>query len=202
VSSVTPTIISVATVPDCATYYAAERNDAQPEHLASYQFKMPTAANVVYAVGHQHVGALNISLVVNDKIACTSFPRYGTQDDVAGDEKGYVVQMSTCVDEASGPLRLAKGDVVRIDSWYYVGSDDKRLLYSDGTHLNVMGYMYMGFTKADGTRLQGSEEQLLGPPQPRPSDLPKPVHWERSVVRGTPTWRQAAAPAAADVEEA
>ena len=81
----------------------------------------------------------------NDEFVCASKPRYGTKDGVVGNERGYLVQMSHCIDEASGPLVLKKGDKVRLESYYYVGSHDPRLAYSDGTHLNVMAYMYIGY---------------------------------------------------------
>merc|ERR1712125_117910 len=85
VGSVTPVHISVATAPDCATFYEVLRNDEQPAHLASQEFSIPTDLKVLFAVGHQHVGAINISLYVNDHLSCTSFPRYGTQKDVPGE---------------------------------------------------------------------------------------------------------------------
>ncbi len=100
---------------------------------------------VPFAVGHLHTGAINISLSVNGKRLCTSYPTYGTEDGVAGNERGYLVAMSPCVDMSSGQpyLVLKKGDTATVDAYYYAGSDDPRLLYSDGTHLNVMAYMYM-----------------------------------------------------------
>ena len=105
--------------------------------LASHEKK--TSAH-----GHQHTGALN-TIYKNDEFVCASKPRYGTKDGVVGNERGYLVQMSHCIDEASGPLVLKKGDKVRLESYYYVGSHDPRLAYSDGTHLNVMAYMYIGY---------------------------------------------------------
>mmetsp|Transcript_22325 Transcript_22325/g.27722 ORF Transcript_22325/g.27722 Transcript_22325/m.27722 type:complete len:106 (-) Transcript_22325:114-431(-) len=42
---------------------------------------------------------------------------------------------------------LHKDDYVRLDSWYFVGSDDPRIApLPGGGHLNVMGYMYTVFT--------------------------------------------------------
>ena len=52
--------------------------------------------------------------------------------------QGYLVHMSHCVDSSTGVLELRKGDELTIDGHYFVGSHDPRLLYSDGTHLNVM----------------------------------------------------------------
>ena len=52
--------------------------------------------------------------------------------------QGYLVRMSPCIDSSTGALELRKGDELAIDGRYFVGSNDPRLLYSDGTHLNVM----------------------------------------------------------------
>lgn len=52
--------------------------------------------------------------------------------------QGYLVHMSHCIDSSTGVLELRKGDEIAIDGHYFVGSNDPRLLYSDGTHLNVM----------------------------------------------------------------
>ena len=78
-SSVKPIIISIATVPDCAAFYDVLRNDDQPERADTYEYTVPKRATVLYAVGHQHTGALNISMYVNGKRTCTSYPTYGTQ---------------------------------------------------------------------------------------------------------------------------
>uniref|UniRef100_A0A6T9LG12 Uncharacterized protein n=1 Tax=Haptolina ericina TaxID=156174 RepID=A0A6T9LG12_9EUKA len=178
-SSVKPIIISIATAPDCAAFYDVLRNDDQPERADTYEYTVPKRATVLYAVGHQHTGALNISMYVNGKRTCTSYPTYGTQVDVPGNESGYLVKMSLCIDESTGPLHLQKGDVVKIESWYYVGSNDPRVAYSDGTHLNVMGYMYLAYVGGSGT---SSEEEVLGQFQPRAA---LPHKWYSSEVRGT-----------------
>ena len=149
VQAVTNTGLGVWTTPDCAAFYSIERNDAQPEHLSSSSFTLQQDGKLVYAVGHQHVGALNISLFLNGKFVCASYPTYGSEIGVAGNEKGYLTKMSKCfdMDEAGGALQLNRGDIVRVDSWYWVGSEDPRIEpLPAGSHLNVMGYMYTAFT--------------------------------------------------------
>jgi hypothetical protein len=145
VDAVKPLKLGVLAAPNCETFYEVYRNDDEPESLTSTEFTLPIDMTVRLAVGHQHTGALNISIYKNDEFVCASKPRYGTKDGVVGNERGYLVQMSHCIDEASGPLVLKKGDKVRLESYYYVGSHDPRLAYSDGTHLNVMAYMYIGY---------------------------------------------------------
>jgi hypothetical protein len=148
-ASIKPMQLGVFTTPDCRAFYPVLRNDTHPENLASTEWSQPFDATILLALGHQHTGALNISLFVNDKLVCASYPSYGTEPGVAGNEKGYLVKMSQCVNQTNYPdgLKLTKGDKIRLDSWYYVGSDDKRIGYSDGTHLNVMGYMYTAFVQ-------------------------------------------------------
>lgn len=140
--------VGVITTPHCETFYQVYGNESSPEQLSSASFRSPFDLEVLVALGHQHVGAINISLFVNDVFVCASYPTYGTEDDVAGNERGYLVQMSTCF-EKDGNLRLVirKHDTVRLDSWYWASADDPRIApIPGGTHLNVMGYMYVIFS--------------------------------------------------------
>jgi len=59
----------------------------------------------MFGVGHQHSGALNLSVYLNDQYVCSSYPRYGTTVGKAGDEKGHLVEMTLCLefDGTSGP---------------------------------------------------------------------------------------------------
>ena len=77
-------------------------NNESPERVDSYTYTSPAAAEIVFAIGHQHVGAINISLFVDDVFVCASVPTYGQTPGKAGDEHGYLVAMSTCVDKDAG----------------------------------------------------------------------------------------------------
>jgi len=145
---ITPLDIGILTAPDCQLFYSVLENNEEPETVTSQTFTAPKDIEAVYAVGHQHVGAINISMFVNDEFVCASYPRYGQTPDKAGDELGFVVEMSTCLDKdgPAGSYSVKKGDQVRIDSWYWVGSNDTRIYpHPGGTHLNVMAYMYLAF---------------------------------------------------------
>jgi len=51
-------------------------------------FSLPSFSS---QVGHLHTGGVNISMYLNSKHICTSFPRYGMDpSNKAGDEKGYL----------------------------------------------------------------------------------------------------------------
>ena len=72
----------------------AEKEDVDP--------KAPV--DLVYAVGHLHVGGLSLDLYDDEtgELICHSEPTYGTSA-AAGDEEGYLVGMSECVFDP--PLR-------------------------------------------------------------------------------------------------
>lgn len=160
--AITPVGIGVYTVPNCASFYGVQRNDANPYTVASTSWTVKADGVILQAVGHQHVGAVNISLFLNDGLVCASYPRYGSAEGVAGDEKGYIVEMTECFNKDRGQtLSFKAGDEVRVDSWYFVGSDDPRIApHPGGTHLNVMGYMYMSY---DLTQTKLEEEAAFGP---------------------------------------
>lgn len=152
VDDVMPAMVGVLTTPDCNTYYAVEENNDEPEQVSSTEFRVPTDAQVLTAIGHQHVGALNISMFLNGEFVCASYPKYGSTFGAPGDELGYLVEMSYCFDkdDADQPLLIRRGDTLRLDSWYFVGSDDPRIApLPGGTHLNVMGYMYVVYGPSD-----------------------------------------------------
>ena len=140
--------IGVWTTPNCAAFYQVLRNDKKPEQLSRTSFTIPHAGTIIHAVGHQHTGAINISMWHNDRFVCASYPSYGNQTDVPGNERGHLVKMSTCMDkDTSGyVVNTKKGDTIRLDAYYWVGGEDRRIAPSPaGTHLNVMSYMYVVF---------------------------------------------------------
>jgi len=73
--------------------------------------------DLVYAVGHLHVGGLSLDLYddATGDLICHSEPTYGTTA-AAGDEEGYLVGMSSC--SFGPPLRMTKDTVVRTVARY------------------------------------------------------------------------------------
>ena len=96
---ITPVDVGVVTAPDCEPYFGVYENNEEPETLASYSFDLDVDVEVVFAIGHLHVGAINISMFLNDELVCTSYPRYGSTPDLAGDEYGYIVELSNCINK-------------------------------------------------------------------------------------------------------
>jgi len=146
-SAIEPLMVGVLAAPNCREYYDVLRNDTYPSlDVVSLEFVAPMPAKVLFAVGHMHTGGNYITLSLNGKHVCTSTCHYGTEEGVPGNEKGYLVQMSQCINASTGPLVVKKNDKLRLDAIYNVASNDDRVLYSDGTHLNVMSYMYVGYS--------------------------------------------------------
>ncbi|XP_045805134.1 uncharacterized protein LOC123898266 [Trifolium pratense] len=76
-----------------------------------------TGGYVIYSVGHQHVGAIRSTLYGQDgRVICNSFPKYGTGME-AGNEKGYVVGMSTCYPKP-GSVKLFDGEILTVEALY------------------------------------------------------------------------------------
>ena len=145
--AITPLGIGVYTTPNCQLYYGVQRNNVNPYSVSRTSFTVEADAEMVFAVGHLHTGGVNISMYLNNKRICTSYPSYGVVEGKAGDEKGYLIEMSNCFhqNDTTPSLKIKQGDTVDIEGIYYVGSDDPRIAYSDGTHLNVMAYMYTAY---------------------------------------------------------
>jgi hypothetical protein len=152
VAAVKPLLTGVLATPDCAQFYAVEPGapgeDSETVHESITSFTVPSAKSILLALGHQHTGAINISLFINNKFTCASIPTYGNETGVAGNEKDHLVAMSTCyehnpADATRPPLALVEGDKITVKAYYYVGEDDTRLSKGlGGIHLNVLSYMY------------------------------------------------------------
>ena len=71
-------------------------------------------------------------------------PRYGTEEGVAGNELGYVVQIPSC-NFASDPIPIRRGDKITLHSLYNVDPADTRGLpnVAGGSHGGVMSLWYM-----------------------------------------------------------
>jgi hypothetical protein len=163
--AIEPVGVGVFTTPSCATFYEVYENNEEPETLSSTTFDIQVDSELMLAIGHLHTGGINISFSVNDKLVCTSFPSYGTKADEPGNELGHLVSMSTCynadVNGGKG-FKVKKGDKLRVDGWYWVGTEDKRIAPTPGgTHLNVMAYMYTAY-KVDGGDLKKAITQTDG----------------------------------------
>ncbi|XP_027338474.1 uncharacterized protein LOC113852419 [Abrus precatorius] len=85
----------------------------------------------IYGVGHQHVGAIASTLYGQDgRVLCSSIPKYGNGTK-AGDEKGYVVGMTTCY-PLPGSIKITDGETLTLE-----------IIYSNSQmHSGLMGLFY------------------------------------------------------------
>ena len=142
--------------------YNVHANSKHPEQRATKTWTIDEDKRFLFGVGHMHSGALNVSVFVNEKFVCASYPVYGKTPGKAGDELGHLVQATRCVDDGSAkgypdhpsgsyrdqPIVVKAGDELRVDGWYYVGDHDARILPTPaGAHLGVMSYFYAVFAK-------------------------------------------------------
>ncbi|XP_047314004.1 uncharacterized protein LOC124917688 [Impatiens glandulifera] len=94
--------------------------------------RMPTGGEVIYAVAHQHTGGIGSTLFGEDgRVICSSKPTYG-KGKAVGDEKGYIVGMSTCYPDP-GSVKISDGEILVFESNY---SSTRR-------HTGVMGLFYL-----------------------------------------------------------
>ncbi|KAF6134019.1 hypothetical protein GIB67_038310 [Kingdonia uniflora] len=107
---------------------------------------IPAGGYVVYGVAHQHSGGRGSALYGQDgRLICSSMPIYGQGNEV-GNEKGYIVGMSTCYPQP-GSLKIADGEVLVLESNYS----------SSQKHTGVMGLFYILVTDQIPNRaLQGA----------------------------------------------
>ncbi|KAL5564755.1 hypothetical protein UlMin_027919 [Ulmus minor] len=92
----------------------------------------PTGGYVIYGVAHLHTGGVGSALYGEDgRVICSSTPIYGKGKE-AGNERGYIVGMTTCYPKP-GSVKILKGENLVLESNY---SNAK-------THTGVMGLFYI-----------------------------------------------------------
>mmetsp|Transcript_12921 Transcript_12921/g.23290 ORF Transcript_12921/g.23290 Transcript_12921/m.23290 type:complete len:447 (+) Transcript_12921:47-1387(+) len=130
--------------------YLVHENNTEPEKKTVGRWISPASGEIHWAKGHLHTGGVNISLSINGKKLCTSTTVYGNDPNVtrnARDEFGHLVEITDCIGsrEDLQSVRIQAGDVIEVDSFYYVGKHDSRLPHrAGGSHFCVMSYMLLG----------------------------------------------------------
>ena len=116
----------------------------------AFQWTMPPSMDIdlQYAVGHQHIGAVGITLLAalpgssNFTLLCDSRPLY---------DRGFVVSMSAC-DFRDAPRRLPQGTTLRVVSRYYAGAAPLKEAAFQLPWQGVMGYMNIEYTLAPASK--------------------------------------------------
>jgi len=139
----------------CAEHFAVLRNASRENVRIASNYTMPFAASVKHATAYLRAGAENISLYVNGQRRCASHARYSPLHNVTHEGKngtnssklagGVLTHATHCVSPEGGPLSLRKGDSLLVEAWYFAGRHDKRLPWSDGTHLNAAAHFFLAF---------------------------------------------------------
>lgn len=110
---------------------------------------------MLWSYTHQHVGAINSTMLVNGEPHCTSVAQYGTDPtNPPGNELGYVVNFTRCVDEdhLHNGIRLNKGDNLTIWSLYDVDEDSTRAHpMPGGKHGGIMALFFYYMSCDAGT---------------------------------------------------
>lgn len=71
---------------------------------------------MIWSYLHQHIGAINGTLLINGKHHCTDYPIIGTDPgNTPGNEKGFVVRFTSCVDK-NLPAPPAQCSIVRSEN--------------------------------------------------------------------------------------
>ena len=114
------------------------------ESITTFSWTSLFVGDLMWGVGHQHIGALNISLLIDGVNVCTSVPRYGSELGKVGNEKGYVVEIPSCKFGTHG-IHVKKGQKITVTSHYNTNPSDARgLANGGGAHGGVMSLFYIG----------------------------------------------------------
>lgn len=141
VGAIEPVRIFVLDGSNCAIEYNIEANDANPYQVTQHSWIAPSSGDIAFAQGHVHNAGVNITLLVNDEVACVSIPRYGTEPKTPGNEKGFIVEFSTCRTK----FVIKAGDRIGVRAVYYVGHNDTTGSgVPGGSHGGVMALFYLG----------------------------------------------------------
>ena len=142
---VVPVKIMVLDASNCNIEYNIAAGSARnPIDVTELSWTSPYAGDIVFGIGHQHIGSENITLSLDGTPLCTSVPRYGTEAGVAGNELGYVVEIPAC-DFSKSPVKVKKGSKITLTSLYNVDPADTRGLPNvpGGEHGGVMSLWYL-----------------------------------------------------------
>jgi hypothetical protein len=149
ITDITPVSVMVLDATNCEIEYNIKASTVQPTHLTTFTWTSPFEGDIVWGMGHQHIGSLNISLLVDGDVVCTSTPQYGTEVGVAGNEKGYLVKVLPCQFNATkGVVHVKSGQNITVASYYDVNPlDDRGLPHGGGSHGGVMSLFYIALAR-------------------------------------------------------
>ena len=103
--------------------------------VLSFSWVAPYDVDVHFAYAHQHVGGLGVKLYVQGagfgsvrNLLCHSVPTYGK---LGASNEGFLISISVC-DFRTAPIRLPKGTVVSVESFYWADAMPFPVVSADG----------------------------------------------------------------------
>jgi len=140
-------------------FHQVSEDNVNPYVKTKINVVAPTGGKIVWAQAHLHTGGINATLLLNGVVQCTADSVYGTNSDVATNarnEQNHLINIGTCYDEVGETgIRFEEGDIFTTESFYYGGTDDKRMDGADsaGEHKNVMSYFSLNVDFDGDTKL-------------------------------------------------
>lgn len=140
-------------------FHQVSEDNVNPYVKTKINVVAPTGGKIVWAQAHLHTGGINATLLLNGVVQCTADSVYGTNSDVATNarnEQNHLINIGTCYDEVGETgIRFEEGDIFTTESFYYGGTDDKRMdgVDSAGEHKNVMSYFGLNVDFDGDTKL-------------------------------------------------
>ena len=158
--------------------------DGKVMSVLAFSWVAPDDIDVHTANAHQHVGGLGVKLYVQGagvgpvrKLLCHSVPTYG---ELGAANEGFLVSISVCNFRAA-PIRLPKGTVVTVESFYWADAMPFPVISADGGAsrpspfqlplTGAMGYLKISYTvasppphgywTANGIQPSAEEQRLL-----------------------------------------
>jgi len=178
VDKIKPVHVYVLDASACKIDYNVYANEKNPIKITELSWKANATGKVVFTAGHVHNAGINITLYHNHVPVCNSYPTYGTEEGVAGNEAGYLVAMTKCGIENAFEMKI--GDILTVRSHYWVGhgKDPTGSMLPGGMHGGVMSIFYVVFEVStirdhDGRRVEDPNTVRFTPVEgPRKMGLP------------------------------
>jgi len=143
VQSIKPVHMYLLDASNCQVETNIYPNPISPDWVTQFSWKSQVSGDIVFAAGHVHNAAINISLFVNMERKCLTTAIYGTQPNVPGNEKGYLVKNTPCTEK----FYVAAGQEITVRSHYWTGMNDHTGSgLPGGMHGGVMSYMYIAYS--------------------------------------------------------
>jgi hypothetical protein len=128
------------TVPECGEPWPAS---LECRHYLNGTWVFDSDYEIVSVQPHTHIGGIRVEAFIIDGRTeeitelCIGYPRHGTQVGVPGNEKGYIVEIPSCIFTPETAVQVNQGDKLFVNSIY------ENSVYHDG----AMGFVGLSMRK-------------------------------------------------------